>query len=177
MQPMTPVVLLTLAFTVFPLLGGENENALIHEGVVEAPVDQVWAAYTTKEGLESWMVAAAEIDLRVGGLMKTRYHAKGPIEDGKGIENIILSYEPKRMISLKVTRAPTGFPFPNAITNMWTVVYFEPLDEKTTRVRSVSLGFKDDEESKKMREFFNHGNAVTLQGLQKRFSAKAPKKD
>ena len=34
------------------------------------------------------------------------------------------------------------------------------------------MGFGNDDESKKMREFFKHGNAVTLEGLQKRFAAK-----
>ena len=55
---------------------------------------------------------------------------------------------------------------------MWTVVYFEAQGEKATRVRGVSLGFGDDEESRKMREFFNRGNAITLEHLQKRFAAK-----
>lgn len=56
---------------------------------------------------------------------------------------------------------------------MWTVVYFEAQGEKATRVRVVSMGFGNDDESKKMRGFFNRGNAFTLQQLQKRFAAKA----
>ncbi len=78
------------------------------------------------------------------------------------------------MLSFKVTKAPQGFPFPNAITKMWSVLYFEPQGDKATRVRGVSLGFGDDEESTKMRQFFNRGNAITLEHLQKRF---APKTD
>jgi hypothetical protein len=38
------------------------------------------------------------------------------------------------------------------------------------------MGFGSDDESKKMREFFNRGNAVTLQRLQKRFTPKADTK-
>jgi uncharacterized protein YndB with AHSA1/START domain len=150
----------------------QDERPLVHEGIVNAPLEQVWAAYTTKAGLESWMVAHAEIDLRVGGKMRTQYNPKGTLEGGHGIENTILSYEPMRMLSFKVTRAPQGFPFPNAISNMWSVVYFEAQGEKATRVREVSLGFGDDEESKKMREFFNRGNAITMERLQKRFADK-----
>ena len=154
----------------------QDDTRLVHEGLVNAPVDRVWAAFTTTEGLESWMAAHAAIELKIGGKMKTQYDPKGTIEDGKAIENTILSYEPMRMLSFKVTKAPQGFPFPSAITNMWTVVYFEAQGEKATRVRGVSLGFSNDDESKKMREFFNHGNAVTLEGLQKRFAAKADAK-
>ncbi len=170
-----PLRLLLLTITLWSLPNAsraQDEKPLVHEGIVNAPLDQVWAAFTTKTGLESWMVAHAEIDLKIGGKMKARYDPKGAVDDSKAIENTILSYEPIRMFSFKVTKAPQGFPFPNAITNMWTVVYFEPQNGKATRVRGVSLGFGDDEESRKMREFFNRGNAITLERLQKRFAAK-----
>ena len=151
----------------------QDGSRLVHEGVVNAPLDQVWAAFTTREGMESWMAAHAEIELKLGGTMKTQYDPKRTIDDARAIENTILSYEPMRMLSFKVTKAPQGFPFPNAIKNMWTVVYFEAQGEKATRVRVVSMGFGTDDESKKMREFFNRGNASTLQRLQKRFALKA----
>ena len=84
----------------------QDEKPLVHEAIVNAPLDQVWAAYTTKTGLESWMVAHAEIDLKIGGKMKTRYDPKGTVDDLKAIENTILSYEPMHMFSFKVTKAP-----------------------------------------------------------------------
>lgn len=34
---------------------------------VERPVEQVWAAITTAEGLGTWFGSSAEVDLRVGG--------------------------------------------------------------------------------------------------------------
>src|SRR5258708_5632442 len=153
------VVLTVVALALLPNISrAQDDNRLVHEGLMNAPLDQVWAAFTTKEGLESWMASHAEIELKIGGTMKTQYDPKGTIDDAKAIENTILSYEPKRMLSFKVTKAPQGFPFPNAIKNMWTVVYFEAQGEKATRVREVSMGFGNDDESKKMREFFNRGN-------------------
>jgi uncharacterized protein YndB with AHSA1/START domain len=154
----------------------DAQPQLAHEGVVEASVHSVWEAYTTKAGLESWMVAHAEIDLRVGGILRTHYDPKGKLGDSKTIENTILSYEPERMLSLRVSKAPEGFPFPNAVQNMWTVVYFEAIGSGKTRLREVSLGFGGDDESKNMREFFERGNAATLAELQKHFSRKASKK-
>lgn len=144
-----------------------------HEVIVNAPLAKVWAAFTTGEGLESWMAAHAEFELRLGGTMKTQYDPNGKLDDATAIENTILSYEPLRMLSFKVTKAPQGFPFQHAIRNMWTVVYFEPRGENASLVRVVSMGFGGDAESKKMREFFNRGNAYTLQLLQKRITTKA----
>jgi len=77
------------------------------------------------------------------------------------------------MLSISVTKAPEGFPFPNAVKAMWTVIYFEAVGPQATRVRIVGLGFGADEESKRMRAFFDRGNALTLKRLQERF---APKK-
>jgi uncharacterized protein YndB with AHSA1/START domain len=169
---------LTLSFMfLLPILlsclHAQDGNQLVHEGVVNAPVNQVWAAFTTSGGLESWMTAHAKIELKIGGTMKTQYDPKGTTDDATAIGNTILSYEPMRMLSLKVTKVPDAFPYPKAIKNMWTVIYFIQEGKKATRVREVSLGFTNDDESKRMREFFNRGNAFTLQELQKRFAPKA----
>ena len=173
---MKKVVLVILTIAALALLPGssraQDHTRLVHEAVVNAPVDQVWVAFTTSEGLESWMAAHAKIDFKIGGAMKTQYDPKGTIDDAKAIENAILSYEPLRMLSFKVTKAPEAFPFPNAIKNMWTVVYFMPEGDKATRVREITMGFGSDDESRKMREFFNRANAFTLEKLQKRFAAK-----
>ncbi len=150
-----------------------EQPPLEHEGIVDAPVDEVWAAFTTKKGLESWMVPHAEIDLRVNGKMRTNYHADGAIGDPNTIENTILSFDPKRMLSLKATKPPENFPFKNAIKGTWSVMYFDALGPKRTRIRVVGLGYGTDEESMKMRSFFDMGNAWTIRKLQEKFSAPA----
>ena len=151
--------------------GAEAEQPpLEHEGIVDAPVDEVWAAFTTKKGLESWMVPHAEIDLRVNGKMRTTYHADGAIGDPNTIENTILSFDPKRMLSLKATKPPQNFPFKNAIKGTWSVMYFDALGPRRTRIRLVGLGYGADEESMKMRSFFKKGNAWTIRKLQEKFA-------
>jgi uncharacterized protein YndB with AHSA1/START domain len=168
------LLLLAVACGPTPALAGDQgeDNRLVHEGVVAGRVSDVWAAFTTEEGQESWMVAHSELELKVGGLMRTHYDPKGAIVDPKTIENTIISYDPERMLSIRVTKAPEGFPFPNAVKSMWTVIYFEPVDPQVTRVRIVSLGFGSDEGSRKMRAFFDRGNAFMLKKLQERFTSK-----
>jgi uncharacterized protein YndB with AHSA1/START domain len=150
-------------------------DSLVTEGVIEAPVEAVWAAFATKAGQESWNVAHAEIELKIGGKMRTHYDPKGQIGDPNTIENRILSFEPKRMLSIQVTNAPAKFPYKDAIKTMWTVIHFEDAGPGRTRLRIVGLGFGDDEESRKLREFFDKGNAYTLKKLQEKFASKAGK--
>jgi hypothetical protein len=89
----------------------QDMSPIIHEGIVEASVDQVWTAFTTSDGLRSWLAPHAEIDLRVGGLMRTNYSPQGQLGDSQTIENTVLSFEPRRMISIKVAKRPTTFRF------------------------------------------------------------------
>lgn len=168
----TLVCVVTVALSVLaqPAFGAAPD-ALTHEGVVAAPVALVWAAFTTREGQESWMVAHSDIELKVGGRMRTHYDPKGVLGDAKTIENTVLSFDAPRMMSIQVSKVPEGFPFPNEIKAMWTVIYFEPAGPNATLVRIVSQGFADDEKSQKMRTYFDGGNAFTLKKLQQRFAA------
>jgi uncharacterized protein YndB with AHSA1/START domain len=145
------------------------------EGVVSAPVDAVWAALVTKEGQESWNVAHAEIDLKIGGKMRTQYDPAGRIGDPNTIENTILCFEPRRMLAIQVLNPPEKFPFKTAIKKVWTVIYFEDDGPSLTSLRIVGNGYSDDEESLKLRSFFEKGNAYTLQKLQEKFAKKAAK--
>ena len=147
-------------------------SPLVHEGIVDASLTEVWAVWSTGEGLRQWMAPHAEIDLRVGGLMRANYNPEGQLGDSQTIVNTVLSFEPQRMLSIKVVQTPEGFPFPNAITQMWSVIYFTEVDANKTAVREVSLGFGSDEESQRMREFFNRGNAATMKELQRYFAEK-----
>ena len=124
-------------------------------------------------GLRSWLAPHAEIDLRIGGLMRTNSSSKGALGDPETIENRILSFEPGRMFSIQVSKAPVKFPFPSAIARMWTAIYLEPAEPARTRLRVVGLGFGPDEESQKMRAFFEKGNAVTVDQLRRRFEKDA----
>jgi uncharacterized protein YndB with AHSA1/START domain len=142
---------------------------LVTEAIINAPVSEVWRLFTTREGMESWMVAHADIELKVGGLMRTHYDPKGVLDDPNTIVNQILSFEPERMLSIKVYQAPANFPLGEAAKEMWTVIYFQPLEPGMTNVRVVGLGYGDDAESMKLREHFRKGNAWTLEQLQKKF--------
>ncbi len=53
------------------------------ETIVKAPIEQVWAAYTTPEDIIQWNAASADwhttkatVDLRVGGTFSSRMEAK-----------------------------------------------------------------------------------------------------
>ena len=147
---------------------------LVHEGTINAPVEKVWDAWATSEGLRSWLAPHAEIDFRIAGLMRANYNPDGTLGDGQTIENTILSYDPQKMISIRVSKAPDDFPFPGAIFDMWTIIYFDSDGPERTKVRIVANGFSTGEESQAMRAFFDQGNEITLREMQERIGEAAP---
>ena len=160
-------------------LAANATDELVTEGTIAAPVEKVWEAFATKEGQESWNVSHAEIELKVGGKMKTHYDPKGQIGDPNTIENTILCFEPNRMMAIQCANPPMNFPYKDAIKSMWTVLYFEDAGPSLTKLRIVGVGYGDDDESRKLRAFFDKGNSYTLKKLEEKFAKKAattPKK-
>ena len=139
------------------------------EAVVNAPVESVWAAWTTVEAMQSWMVAKADLDLRVGGLWRTSYTHDADLDGDAAIHHRILALDPGRMLAFQTVKTPKTFPFPTAIRQAWTVVYLEAAGSERTKVTVRMLGIGDDAESQKMRAFFESGNRATVDALVKRF--------
>lgn len=155
-------------------VGAQETGPVITQGAVAAPVSAVWNAWTTVEGMRAWLTPKAEIDLRVGGRIRTNYREQEVLGDPGTIVYTILDFEPERMLAVQITGPPEGFPFPKAVLNMYSVMYFEPVDSNVSRLRIVSRGFGTDDESQRMRAFFEAGDAITLERLQLHFRAVRP---
>ena len=149
--------------------GGESVPSFVNEGTVNAPVAAVWSIWTTGEGYKSLGVALADVDLRIGGLIRSHYGATGVLGDDETIENRILAFEPRRMIAIRIERTPKSFPFKEAWKKTWTVITLTDLGNNRTHIRIASMGYGTDEESMAMRKFFEAGNGSTLETLQKHF--------
>ena len=144
-----------------------GEVPLVNESLVEGSVDEIWPLITTKKGMESWMVAHAEVDLRAGGLLRTNHDPNGKIGDEQTVTNRIKIVTPKRLFSFEVTEAPARFPFAGPVVGTWYEVTLIPLGPKRTRVRCVGRGFGGGPVGYAMREFFERGSDWALDQLQR----------
>jgi uncharacterized protein YndB with AHSA1/START domain len=151
-------------------LNAAAEVSFVNEGAVNAPVEEVWKLFSTSEGYKVLGPAQAEVDLRVGGVIRTRYRTDGPLGDPETIETLILAYEPPTMMATRIRRTPQSFPFKEAWKQAWTVITLKPLPDGRTLVRVASLGFGGDAESLAMRKFFEAGNQQVIGKIQQRFA-------
>jgi uncharacterized protein YndB with AHSA1/START domain len=167
-------VLATLALSLIPsFLFAAPTEPLVTEAVVNAPVEAAWKSWTTKAGLEAWLVGKTEIDLKIGGVWLTNYNKESNLRDDSTIQQTILAFDPGRMLAFRTTGTPANFPYPG-ITRTWTVLYFEAAGPGKTRVTARMFGFGEDEESKKMRAFFERGNRFELDKMIKFFENGSP---
>ena len=149
-----------------------DEVSFVNEGVIPAPIDEVWKVFSTSEGYKALGPALAEVDLRVGGTIRSRYRADGVLGDAETIENLIVDYRAPVMMAIRIQKTPASFPFKEAWKSAWTVMTLTPTDDGT-HLRIASYGYGTDDESVAMRRFFEAGNQRTLETLRRHFGAPA----
>ena len=132
---------------------------LVEEIVIEAPVADVWSAYTTEEGYTAWAAPKARIDLRVGGTILTQYGADAEVGDPGTNTLHIVNYVPERVLTL---RAEIADNWPEVMKQdgerLTNIILFEALSPKRTRVESYGVGYGTSPEYEGLLEFFRAAN-------------------
>lgn len=151
-----------------PAVFSETSQTVV-EGIIAAPVSEVWRVFSTAEGYKALGVAQARMDFRPGGLILTSYDPDATLGDEKTIQTEIITYDPGRMIATRIHQPPKGFPFMDAYRRVWTVVSLTDLGDGRTALRVAMNGYGDDEQSQAMRKFFATGNDWVLRKLQSKY--------
>lgn len=151
----------------------DGVRTLCHEIEVAAARTEVWALWSTTEGLSSWVAPLARIDLRIGGIWEASYTPGARLGDAGNIRNRVLAYVPERSLTIQVANAPPGFPHPDLASRLWTVIEIEEVDASRTRVRVTMTGYGAGAGYDTLYGHFDRGNAATL-GLLARRLAEGP---
>lgn len=149
---------------------GSPSASIVKEAVVNAPPSEVFKAWTTEEGLKSFLGINSKVDLRIGGPMEFYFGPDNPYGQ-RGSEGCqVLSYLPDRMLSFSWNAPPT---LPAARQKRtWIVITFAPVEENKTAVRFVHTGFGDGGEWPEVRKYFEAAWPRVLEALTKHFAAK-----
>lgn len=138
----------------------EPEKALLFEVTIPAARSAVWQAFTTSDGLSTWLTPGAVCDLRAGG--EWTAHFPG----GKTGGGTILSFVPEQQVIMSAM-APEQFPTVRASR---TTAKFEFVaNGETTFVRLTQTGWQTGEEWDKAYDYLARGNAQLLDTLRRRF--------
>ena len=145
------------------------ERAIDKEVVVAATPEQVWNAWTTREGITSFFAPDARIDARVDGAFEIYINPLA--EPGlKGADEMrFMALQPLRMLSF-TWNAPPNLPEARR-QRTFVVVRIQPVSEKETRVTLHHTGWGDGGEWDKAYGYFDRAWGNVLGNLKKRFES------
>jgi uncharacterized protein YndB with AHSA1/START domain len=135
-------------------------------GTVAATPPEVWRAFTTSEGAQSFFAQKANIELEVGGPYEIFFDPKDERQGTKGLK--ILSYAPEEMISFQ-WNAPPQFPVVRD-GGTWVVVQLRRAPGGGTGVTVSHLGWKSGGEWDAAYPHFVQGWKELMARLERRFA-------
>ena len=141
------------------------------EAAVPAPVDAVWAAWTTTAGAETFFAPKANIALEPGGPYEILFDPAAP-KGERGAEDLrVLAWIPREMLAFEWS-APPRFPeIRNGPRKTFVVVSLAPAGERRTRVVLHQLGWGEGGRWGEVRDYFEGAWDHVLANLVKRFES------
>lgn len=135
---------------------------------VAAPIDSVWAAWTTERGITSFFARGARIELRMGGAYDVYFHPEAPV-GRRGAEGLkVLSYVPRRMVSFEWNAEPE-FTRVNQ-HHTFVVVTMDSIGPGRTRVVLSHGGwYWDGADWRQVHAIFEQAWPLVLRNLRHRF--------
>ncbi|MHC5023301.1 MAG: SRPBCC family protein [Planctomycetota bacterium] len=142
------------------------------ELTVTAPIEEVWTAFTTSEGLASWAAPAAHVQLRTGGPFEVYFRPEAPAGE-RGMEGtVVLGYVPGAMLSYSGAVPPH---FPELADNPpWIVWRFARLPDGGVALRFTGLWQGSGDVFDRAVEDVEWKMEMVIELLRRRFGAAAP---
>jgi len=143
------------------------ERAIDKTVDVNASVDDVWDAWTTRAGIVSFFAPDAKIEPRVGGAFEVYIDPEAP-PGSRGADDMrFMALQPKRMLSF-TWNAPPHLPEARAQRTL-VILRLQPVGDKQTRVTLHHVGWGDGGEWDQAYAYFDKAWGGVLANLRKRF--------
>ena len=143
------------------------ERAIDKTVEVNASVDDVWDAWTTRAGIVSFFAPDAKIEPRVGGAFEVYIDPEAP-PGSRGADDMrFMALQPKRMLSF-TWNAPPHLPEARAQRTL-VILRLQPVGDKQTRVTLHHVGWGDGGEWDQAYAYFDKAWGGVLANLRKRF--------
>lgn len=119
------------------------KREIVVEETIDASATDIWKAWTTTEGIESWLAGKADIELSIGGKYEIYFDPDAPAGSRGSEDCRVLSYSPREMLSFSWNAPPSIPKLRDAGVKTWVVVNIEPTSDSQTKLTITHLGIKD----------------------------------
>jgi uncharacterized protein YndB with AHSA1/START domain len=143
------------------------ERMIEKQVTVNAPIEEVWKAWSTTEGVKSFFAPDAKVEARSGGPFEIYINPYA--EPGlKGADDMrVMAVQPPTMISF-TWNAPPGYPEIRAQRTL-VIVRLRAIDDQRTEVTLHHVGWGEGEKWEAVYRYFDGAWNNVLANLQKRF--------
>ena len=157
-----------VALASLTLAAAAQDRTLVKTVTVKAPVDAVWAVWTTSEGIKTFFAPDARVEARPGGPFEIFFnpYAKPGLKGADGM--VVLAVQEKRMLSF-TWNSPPHLPEVRGQRTAVTV-RVKPAGEGLTEVRLTHAGWGDGGQWDQSFDYFDKAWGRVLANLEKRFA-------
>jgi len=146
------------------------ERAITGEIVVPAPLAEVWRAWTTKEGAESFFAPRCNIDLKPGGAYEILFNLKAKRGEQGSEGMIVMAVQPQRMLAFTWNAPPYLPGVRGQMTHVVIRLFATDAGETRVTVRHDGWG-EGDEWDAAFQYFLRAWADVVLPRLKHRFES------
>ena len=165
-------ILVALLAIIASVLAHAQERYVDKEVRVKAPVDAVWQAWTTTEGIKSFFAPDANVEARVDGPFEIYINPLAP-PGMKGADGMrFLAIQDKKMVTF-TWNAPPSLPEARA-QRTYVTLRFKPIGDNETLVTLHHGGWGEGGEWDKAYAYFDKAWGNVLANLEKRFAEGKP---
>jgi uncharacterized protein YndB with AHSA1/START domain len=154
------------ALDVAAVPGSSDERAVHAEVIVNASRSDVWKAWSSNEGAETFFAPKTNIDTRIGGPYEIFFNPADIRQSTKGMR--VLCYIPGEMLSFEWSLPQDEFPLFKDDRG-WVVVQLSALSPTRTRVNVTHLGWGQGSDWDRAFAHMDRGWAELTQRLAARF--------
>jgi uncharacterized protein YndB with AHSA1/START domain len=144
-----------------------QERTITKQVLVKAPVEAVWQAWTTSEGIKSFFAPDARVEARPDGPFEIYFNPYAPPGAKGGDDMRFLALQPQRMLSF-TWNAPPYFPEIRS-QRTYVTVRMHPAGAGETHVSLSHGGWGDGGQWDQVYDYFDKAWGNVLANLQKRF--------
>ena len=144
-----------------------SDRILRKETLVSAPLPDLWAAWTTTEGVTTFFAPQAKVELALGGPYEIYFVIDAPPGRRGGEGCRILSWLPLEFLAFEWNAPPDFGPLRDQRTQV--IVQFQTIDHDHVRVTLTQHGWGIGPDWDRLYDYFDRAWAYVLGNLVKRF--------
>jgi uncharacterized protein YndB with AHSA1/START domain len=152
----------------------ETERQIHKCVIVPAPIEDVWAAWTTDAGIRAWLVDDSHVELRVGGRYELYFYDREAAEPGqRGSEGCqVIGFQAPTMLTFS-WNAPPHLPVARAQRTV-CLLRLREAGADQTQVELTELGWGDGGQWDAAFDYFQPAWGRVLEVLRAHFAGEAP---